>query len=1103
MGKTKMIDRAAVLCLGVFMMIAFGVQQLAAQSTAAILGTVLDASGAAMAEASIQIKNTGTGILRVTTSDAQGRYRMPDLIIGEYEVQASKPGFQTAVHKGITLTVGSDPVVDFSLPVGQAQQTITVEGAISQVETQSTAVSTLVESKQINDLPLNGRNFTQLMTLAPGVTQIPLGAPGAGSTFYGNGQKYTIAGSRPSGQAYLLDDQDMTNFWNNGPGAGGLGTALGVEAVAEFQTLTNTYSAQFGGNGAVINASTKSGTNGFHGSAFEFLRNDKLEARNFFDGASAPAFRQNQFGGSIGGPIKKNKLFFFANYEGLRNYKAVSSLVTVPDQCAHQFKASTVTPGVCGASLALNANPVVAQAISNTMALWPNTAYNELLAGGAASGTGNAFVLDPAIGHENYLVARVDYTLSEKSNILIRYVLDRAQRNFTTGIPYWPELDTTKDHFFNIEERHVLTPRLVNIVHAGFTRTWEDASVSGSPTFSGGAVAQGTITSAGLHPLQFFGTSAGREDGTIGSFSGVTAIGASTTLPFYLVPNKFSVGDDVTWTSGAHTIQAGGTITRLRENTWAPFVVGTTWSFSSLSTFLAGSPASVQGQVSDQQNPSADAFKDFRYTVFTPYIQDQWKVTRKLTVNIGLRYSPTTKINSVRHQQFELLNAPYGVWTPETTSSETNPSLKNWDPRIGLAYDPFADHKTSIRASFGMFHNVIYSRDLNHWLQPPFITATQTSAQNLQFLGTCSGSCTPFTVPITPGVIPLNGSLSLTNANYWYVTNTPYQEQWNLTIQREVAPNTVATAGYVGSHNVHMFTQLDFNYPSPCLSATSGCFYNGAPTFASAAGVANARLNPQFNSLVLANTIASSHYEALQTSLNRRFSGGWQAQVSYTWSKSIDNSSGTYGLDGGGLANSGTNPTNLTADAGVSNFSRTNNFRVSGIYNVPFHLKGAAGGLINGWQFTGIYTFLSGAPFSALSAANRVFSGTGSPTGRPNLVAGCDLYSGFQTLSQWFNPGCFSLQPVGTYGNSGRDIIIGPNLWNMDSSLVKDFKVPQISENFQVQFRAEAFNILNHPSFQNPANTIFAGTAINGSAGRITATNSQPRQLQLALKIVF
>jgi hypothetical protein len=291
-----------------------GAGRLNAQATAAISGTITDTSGAAMADAQVQAKNTGTDITATTTTDAQGRFRFPDLLIGNYDLTAVKSGFQTVTRRGITLTVGSQPVADFQLPVGAQTQTVNVEGTVSQVETQSTAVGALVEGKQIRDLPLNGRNFTQLLTLAPGVTQIPLGAPGAGSTFYGNGQKYSIAGSRPSGQAYLLDDQDMVNFWNNGPGAGGLGTALGVDAIAEFQTLTNTYSAQFGGNGAVINASSRSGTNAFHGTAFDFLRNNKLESRNFFDNTpSAPPFRRNQFGGSIGGPIKKDKIFFFAN----------------------------------------------------------------------------------------------------------------------------------------------------------------------------------------------------------------------------------------------------------------------------------------------------------------------------------------------------------------------------------------------------------------------------------------------------------------------------------------------------------------------------------------------------------------------------------------------------------------------------------------------------------------------------------------------------------------------------------------------------------------------------------------------------------------------
>jgi hypothetical protein len=1070
---------------------------------AAISGTVTDATGAVLAGAAVQARNMGTGISQSSMSDEQGRFRMPDLQIGEYEVQASRSGFQTVVHKGITLNVGSQLVVDFTLPVGQAQQTVTVQGEVSVVDTQSTAVGALVESKQMRDLPLNGRNFTQLLTLAPGVTQIPLGAPGAGSTFYGNGQKYSIAGSRPSGQAYLLDDQDMTNFWNNGPGAGGLGTALGVEAIAEFQTLTNTYSPQFGGNGAVINASSRPGTNGFHGSAYEFLRNDKLEDRNFFDLQSgAPPFHQNQFGGSIGGPIMKDRIFFFANYEGLRKSQVTSTLVTVPDACAHQFLTTASAAGACGGPVAQNntpfaTNPAVQSAIRNTMALWPMPNYNPELvaAGGAPSQTGQAIVLDPLKGHENYVLGRIDYNISAKDTLFVRYVLDYAQRDFTTNIPYWPELDTTRDHFVTIEERRIFSPSIANAAHIGFSRTWEDANVYGSPTVANGAVTPGTIASSGTHPLQFFGTQTGREDGTIATFSGITAIGASTTLPFYLVPNKFSYGDDVIWTSGAQSVKFGGTVTRYRENTWAPFIVGGNWTFPNITAFLQGAASQVQGQVSDVQNPTADAGKDYRYWLFSPYVEDQWKTTSKLTLTLGLRYSPTTMIGEVRHQMYNLLNpfVPGGKFVPVSAESASNPSLRNLDPRIGLAFDPSSDHKTSVRASFGVFHNVLLSRDLNYWLQPPFLTATQTSAQGLLYPNLFSN--------LGPGAnvvnVPTNGTLSITNGDYFGVHSTPYQMQWNFNIQRELMPNTVVSAMYIGSHNLHMFIQRDFNYPQPCMSATAGCFYNGAPTFSSATGVPNPRLDPEYNSLQLADNLADSHYEALQTSLDHRFSSGWQAQLSYTLSKSIDNGSGTYGLDGGGIAS---NPFNMALDRGLSNFNRAHNFRLSGIYNLPFRARGTLGGFVNGWQVVGVFTYLSGSPANPTSAPNRVFTGTGSNAGRPNAVAGCNLYSGFQTLNAWFNTACFTEQALGTYGNAGRDTIIGPNLWNLDDSLTKDFRV---KEAFTVQLRAEAFNIMNHPSFQLPNTQIFAGAALNGSAGKITATNSQPRQVQLALKVLF
>ena len=1138
-GKLHNVFSMFAVAVGLFTAVAEPTT-LWAQATAAISGTVMDPSGAAIGGATIQVKNTGTNLTRTTTSDEVGRFRVPDLGIGEYDVEASTPGFRSVAQK-VTLTVGSNPVVDFRLPVGESRETVLVAADVSLVETQSTAVAALVEGKQITELPLNGRNFTQLVTLAPGVAQIPPGAPGAGSTFYGNGQKYSIAGSRPSGQAYLLDDQDMVNFWNNGPGAGGLGTALGVEAIAEFQTLTNTYSAQFGGNGAVINASSRSGTNALHGSAYEFLRNDKLEARNFFDTvikpgqktAEPPTYHQNQFGGSLGGPIKKDKAFFFTNYEGLRKKQVVTTVVTVPDACAHQFL--TTTPGgACGAAVAENSNAAARQAVRNAMALYPLPNYTPELFGatGAASATGQALVDNPNIGTQDYFLGRFDYQVSDKSSIFVRYVLDRANRDFTTNIPYWPEFDRTRDHFVSVEERRILSAKLVNLAHVGYARTFEDAYVYGSPTVSDGIALPGTLatpvtkggTSLGVHPLQFFssdptslfyavstaGQGVPREDATIIPGSGITNVGASTTLPFYLVPNRISFGDDIIWSSGAHSLKAGANVTRYRENTWAPFQVAPQWTFANLTQFMQGNATTLNGQVSDAQNPGADSTKDYRYWMYSFYVDDQFKVTRKLTLNVGVRYSPTSIIKSVRHQQFNLLNAPFGDWVPITQSTAVNPSLRNFDPRIGLAWDPFADHKTSIRAGFGVFHSVLYSRDTNHWLQPPFLTVAQTTTSNpaIQFP-------LPWTnVPRGTGtLIPTDGTLSCTNCDYYGLSTTPYQMQWNLNIQRELFANTVATIGYVGSHSVHLPAQKDFNFPVPVTGPS------GRPTFgilnaARTAVVANQRLNPAYAYLQMMDALADAHYHGMQTSLNHRFSAGWQAQVSYTWSKSIDNGSGAYGLDGGGAVS---NPTDAHADRGLSNFSRKHNFRVSGIYELPFKANGFLSPILKGWQLTGGYQYLSGAPFSVGTIANRVHNSLGAHAARPDAVAGCDLYTGYRQLHGiWFNPNCFIPAPFGTYGNAGRDTIIGPNLWNMDSSLSKEWVVPRISEQFRIQFRAEAFNVLNHPSFQNPNANVFnanlsladpavpsSGVSPNGSVGRITATNSQPRQVQLALKFVF
>jgi len=1095
-------------------------------STATIVGTVTDSSGAAIVGAMVQVKNAGTGITQRVATDGQGRYRVANLDIGNYELQVSNAGFQTVVRGGITLTVGSEPVVDFSLPVGQGQQTVTVESQVSAVETQSTAVGALVEGAQMRELPLNGRNYTQLVALEPGVTQIVAGAPAAGSSFAGNGVKYTISGSRPNNTSWLLDGEDLLGWWRNVPGAGGLGTALGVEAIAEFQVLTNTYSAQFGGNGAVINASSRSGTNTFHGSAFEFLRNDKLEARNFFDRDKPPAYRQNQFGASLGGAIKKDRIFFFGDYEGLRLSQTATNVITVPDPCAHQFLTSTVTPGVCGpaipqAGTPFGTNAAVRQAITNTMALWPNTATNELLANGQPSGTGQTFALASTNGHQDYYLARLDYNISEKDAIFLRYVYDRANRTAPAAtIPYWPEVDHSRGHYVQLQWRRILSPKLVNLARGGFDRPYEEADDIGSPTVANGVVTPGAPTAPGVHPLQFYGTSAGRVDGVISSFSGVNQLGPNCCLPFYMVPNRFAVGDDIIWTSGSHSVKFGGTATRFREDTFTVLFQTPMWIFPSLPAFETGTAVAVVGQVSDLQAPLSGkgSNRDWRYWMYSLYAEDQWKASRRLTVNIGLRYSPTSIISLARQSVYMLHNPflPNQPWTPERQETESNPSLKNWDPRIGLAFDPFADHKTSIRAGFGMFHNVMHTSDLNSWFQPPLLFAQQTIAQGLLYP-------TPFSnIPAATNpnqvVIPTNGTLSINgNGQYWGIRSTAYQMQWNLSIQREIAPNTVASVAYIGTHYVHGVGQTDMNSPIPCVQSASqmplgqpyilqgatGCFYNGAPTYSNASGVANPRIDPLYGFLLFGNTLSDAHYEALQPSLTRRFSHGLQSQVSYTFSKSIDNASGAFGPNGGGPASQAFN---VAADRGLSNFDRRHNFRISAIYDISYRGKGVAGAILRGWELNGIFTYLSGYPSDPASGASRVYSGgtQGLPTsGRPNAVAGCDLYSGFHTLNQWFNPSCFSLQALGTYGNAGRDTIIGPNLWNLDNSLNREFRVTKISEGFRIQFRAEAFNILNHPSFQNPNTTIFAGTTLNASAGQITGTTSAPRQIQFGLKLLF
>jgi outer membrane receptor protein involved in Fe transport len=1013
-------------------------------TTANISGTVSDTSGAAMASATVQVKNVGTGVTQSAATDSQGRFSVRDLPVGEYDVQAAAPGFQTVVHKGIILTVGGNSVVDFSLQVGQQQQTVTVQGEVSQVDTSSSQVANLVDPTQMRDIPLNGRNFEQLILLAPGVQVY--NSPT--SSFYGRNTSYSVAGARPEGQSEILDDTDVQTYFAHGTGAGVLGTSLGIEAIGEFQTLTNTYSAQYGGNGAVVNAVTRSGTNSFHGSAYDFLRNSALDARRFIDPASPPPFRKNQFGGSFGGPIKHDRMFFFVNYEGIRQLLGESALLQVPTAQTRQG----ILPGVAPINI-----PPAVQAV---LALYP------LPNGSIIPNSGLGFYTSVAnqIGHEDFVVARYDWAISSKDSLFVRYLRDHADLTepFATAntLPLWPEQDVSHNQFATIEERRVITPSLINLLRFAYSRP-----------------VQNSVTINSTPPLQFFPGS-GREDGYVTIPGGMAGAGANTLLPFNIVPNKFTEGDDVYWTHGAHNIRFGVSVERLQTNINPPFQIGGAWSFNSLALFLQGTAQTVTGPLLGHE----DAYRAFREIDVWPYFQDDWKVSRKLTVNLGLRYEFATNPIDER-------NVLYAITNPSTTTASginafthvphvfaSNPSWKNFDPRVGFAYDPFEDHKTSIRAGFGIFHNLITPRSYasSYYIEPPYIPATQTFPT---FPYPFLGGGAPSTPQVTVGFD-------------YNVHTTPYVIQYNMNLQHEFRGGFVTTVAYVGSHSVHQFVPVDQNHYQASID-TSGVYHFVQPV---AGSNPNPRLNPTLGALSLAEPIGNTEYNSFQAGVSRRFTGSWQAQASYTHSVCLDYGSGSYGLEGGTALE---NPLNAKFDRGPCNFDVRNNFIANSVYALPF--KGNR--LVSGWQLSGIWSMHSGSPFSPTDGVNITLNTTGV---RPNLNPGCPSDTTIGTVAHWFNAGCYSLQAPGTIGNAGRNTIFGPDFRNLDMALLKDTK---LTERVSLQFRAEFFNLANHSNYRNPSGAVFTGSGTNYTLvptyGLITGIYNTPRQIQFALKILF
>jgi hypothetical protein len=1110
MKRVKVIFSASLFSLTLLSLVVIFISpSISAQAVSGtILGTVTDPTGDAVAGAKVTLTHTATGFVRSVISDTAGEYIAPSLPAGTYTISAEANGFRKLILANVRLDVDQKARVDLNLQIGATSDEVTVAGGATIVQTESSDLSGYVSETQIRNLPLNGRDFVQLTRIIPGVLRGIPGAniDGAGSLAWRASASFSANGLRTRDNTFLLDGVDNNETWLNS-----VVIFPSIDALEEFKVQTSTYSAEFGrSSGGVVNIQIKSGANDFHGNAFEFLRNDKLDANDFFNnkfGREKPPFKQNQFGGTLGGRIIRDKTFFFMDYQGGRIRDGRTYLSTVPTLNMRNGDFSELNTQIYDplTGLPFDGNIIPDDKIDPAARNIINQLYPEPNVAGQLSPSGNGqiinnFLYNPVLKRQDdQFDVKLDHYLSQKNHLFGRYSFQRTDRflpatleHGDSGTTFGAGNGLIRGQSFSFNDIHTFSPSWLNEFRLGISRiSFNVTSIDAGTNLAQQVGIPGvniTDTSTAMSQIQF-----SRNDVN----SDIRNLGANSNQPLLTYLDTFQLFDNVTHTRGRHTLKMGFNYTRRRRNVLNVDNITGNFTFRpemtsdcagefnpectgaggfSVASFMLGYASSVNRQL------MLGIFGE-RRPEYGAYIQDDYRVSDKLTLNLGLRYdlfAPFVEVYD-RQSNFDIGTGRFVVASEDAVIEEREVGRylqvvpkTDFAPRFGFAYDVFGKGRTVVRGGYGIFwNNPLTGTSSSKAINPPFLLAQSFTTNFAPLYRLSAGLPPPPTLDINRP--PSGATRSIFDPNF----RDGYAQQWNLNVQQQLKSDYVLEVAYVGSKGTHLVVKRDINQAPPVV------------------GVTDQNLNrpfPALRSLSRVESSGSSIHHALQTKFSRRFGNGLQFVNSYTFGKTIDTVSDTEGTV--------QNAYDFARDRGVADFDVKHTLTTSWTYDLPFG-KGrsfannwgtVADKIIGGWQVSGILLVRSGLPFTVNQQQNVQSTGT---TNRPNRMGSGELDN--PTVDRWFDIGAFQQTSdiTGTYGSSGRNILRAPGQTNLDLSLVK---VTRFRERFEHQFKVEFFNALNHPQFAAPNNVIGSP---NGGVISSLLFNSPMRQIQLVMKLSF